>query len=98
MAGEPLPGEKLPERAIPRDGGDSAPRQEKRRARIFRRVFVPFSIAWISLPLATGLVLWWLLPDSGLEPLPVFLALVLVALLGVALTAWLASRIAMAIA
>jgi len=98
MAGEPTPGEKQTERPTARDGGDSPPRQEKRRARIFRRVFVPFSIAWICLPLATGLGLWWLLPDSGVEPLPVFLALALVALMGVGLTAWLASRIARAIA
>jgi len=98
MVGEALPAEKHPDRPLTREGGDTPPRQEKRRARLFSRIFVPFSIAWVCLPLATGFGLRWLLQDSGVDLLTVFLALGLVALFGVAITAWLASRIARAIA
>ncbi len=73
-------------------------RQEKKRARLFRRVFVPFSIAWVALTAITALTLVWIFRQSGLEVWPVLLCLGLLALAGIAISAWLASRIARAIA
>ena len=98
MTGEAPSGENAQESPFPRGLGDTAPRQEKRRARLFRRVFVPFSIAWICLPLAAGLGLWWTLPDPGIELFPILMASGLVAGLGVVISAWLANGIARAIA
>ena len=81
----------------PLEGIDSS-RPERRRARLFRRIFIPFAITWITLPALVAAILSWVLRDSDIDLGPLFLGLTFLALTGSGVSVWLASRVARAIA
>lgn len=69
-------------------------RQDKKKNRFFRRVFLPFGILWVALPFIAGVILWWTWWGSGREFWPVLLLLALVSLIGLGVSAWIARQVA----